>query len=50
MSVLSGRQVAVPSGKDNMVKLDVRGMAPYVDFWNLMVSVSRSMTRDKTRG
>jgi hypothetical protein len=30
--------VAVPSGRVNYAKLDIRGMSQYVDFWNLMVS------------
>ncbi|KAG7575258.1 hypothetical protein FFLO_00422 [Filobasidium floriforme] len=30
--------VAVPSGRDNYAKLDIRGMSQYVDFWNLMTS------------
>lgn len=29
--------MAVPSGRDNYAKLDIRGMSQYVGFWNLMV-------------
>ena len=31
-------KVAVPAGRDNYEKLDIGGMARFVDFWNLMVS------------
>ncbi|KIK99050.1 glycoside hydrolase family 18 protein [Paxillus rubicundulus Ve08.2h10] len=29
-------QIAAPCGPDNYQKLDIRGMDPYLDFWNLM--------------
>ena len=41
--------MAVPSGRDNYAKLDIRGMSQYVDFWNLMVGLGK-MIRDEQFG